>query len=109
VRTALATFALGALLAGGLASAAATKPTLTVLSLQPVAVRGANFASRERVRVTFVGTQTATVRVRATTAGSFRATFSNVSEDRCTGFAVRAVGARGSRAVLRVLPECAPE
>jgi hypothetical protein len=90
----------------GAALASDTSPGLTLLSSRPVAVSGAHFKDQERVRVYLLGEKPQLVRVRASVTGTFRAVF-GASEKRCSAFAVRAVGALGSRALLRFYPECA--
>jgi hypothetical protein len=108
VRNALAACTVAALCFGGFASASGTRPALKLLSIHPATVRGLNFQSAERVRVYLVGTQPEMMRVRAATTGTFKAAFADTAFDRCTAFAVRAVGSLGSRALLRFNPECAP-
>jgi hypothetical protein len=97
-----------ALCVAGLASASGNQPVLKLLSSRPVTVRGQHFQAGERVRLVLLGEQQDMVRVRATTAGSFQGVFAGTAEKRCTGFAVRAVGSLGSRALVRFNPECAP-
>jgi hypothetical protein len=100
---------LGAAVLG--AHPAAPAPRLTVVDLAPVAVRGARFHARERVRVRLRAPGThASRRVRAGRRGRFTATFPSATVDRCTRFRIRAAGARGSRAVLvhLPLPACPP-
>lgn len=82
---------------------------LELRSRAPLTVRGDNFAERERVRLTLSSAGLArpvTLQTRAGRDGSFRARFRNVRLGRCAGFTVRAVGARGSRAVLQVMKGC---
>ena len=99
------------LLAVAPAGATRTRPTLKLAKRTPVTVHGVYFKSLERVTVTatVAGIRTAK-RVRASQTGSFTLAFgADVVTDRCSGFVVRAVGARGSVAVVK-LPQlmCAP-
>jgi len=108
VRRALAAGTLAAFCFGGLASASENRPALKLVSTQPVIVRGLHFQTLERVRVSLLGSESESRQVRATAAGAFRVAFAGTAEDPCSAFAVRAVGARGSKAVLKINPECAP-
>jgi len=106
--------ALGAGL-GGAASPTPTtvapQPRLTLAGTQPVAVRGAGFHARERVRLVF-HQPSGNARRRATAGarGTFAATFGADVRDRCSGFWISATGAAGSRArfIRRAQPECPP-
>jgi hypothetical protein len=94
---------------GGSASASATRPVLRLVSYAPVSVRGVHFEPRERVRVVLSGTQSERHRVRATAAGTFRVSFTSTTDDPCSAaFTIRAVGTRGSFALLKVRPQCPP-
>ncbi len=90
-------------LAGAVAVAAApivaARPTLKILSLAPFSVRGAHFQPAERVKITVNGVL---VRRATTTAnGAFVVTFHGVDVDRCNGYAVKAVGSKGSSVRVR--------
>jgi hypothetical protein len=102
---------LAALALAGLASAS-TRPSLRVLRLDPLTVRGTHFRAGERVRVTLRYAETRkTRRVRVSSAGTFTTAFDTTTQlDPCTsGFSVVAVGASGERAVVKVVPhECPP-
>jgi len=81
-----------------------------MVSPKPVVVTGAHFKAQEKVKLTL---RTPTdVLVRRTTAsrrGSFRSDFGTVTFGRCGSFTVRAVGAKGSSAMLKLpLPACMP-
>jgi hypothetical protein len=91
------------------ASGGSQRPALALVSQQPLVVRGTHFLPRESVRVTaFAGTDRTVVHVRATRTGTFVAA-TDLSVGRCGGVGAVAVGARGSRATLRVpLPACMP-
>ena len=96
------------------------KAYLRVVDRDPLTVQGRAFKSRERVRVVASvpasaqtmasGSEIARKTVRATATGSFRVVFSEMSVDRCSLVRVTSVGARGSMAVLKVLPSpmCTP-
>jgi hypothetical protein len=87
-------------------------PALRVTALAPVQVAGRHFNANERVRLHVTrGETTVTRTVNATRLGGFRTTFTGISiTDRCSSaLLVRAVGARGSRASVK-LPQlhCPP-
>jgi len=91
------------------AGAAAQRPSLAILDRQPLVVRGSHFGARELVRVTARADGEQTLRVRATRLGTFVATFRGVEVGRCGGVGIRAVGGRGSVAVVKLpLPACLP-
>jgi len=83
------------------------RASLKLESLAPLVVRGTQFGFRERVVVTYVGSDQSTRTVGASSSrdGRFEASF-DLRVDRCTAFTVRASGTRGSRAVLQVEPAC---
>ena len=84
------------------------RATLALESVAPLVVHGISFGRGEPVAViaSYPGTQQI-VNVTARGNGRFRAVFTLVVK-RCTPLTVRAVGARGSRAVLQVEPGCKP-
>jgi hypothetical protein len=85
------------------AAPAASKAKLRLVTEQPLVVRGIEFRPAERVVVTALTlTGPKRVVVLATATGRFGATFRLASQPCGRAFAVRAVGARGSRATLRV-------
>jgi hypothetical protein len=96
------------------------KPYLRVVDRDPLTIQGRAFKSRERVRVIASvpdasqtmtsGSEVVRKTVRATVTGSFRVSFSEITVDRCSLVRVTSVGARGSMAVMKVLPSpmCAP-
>jgi hypothetical protein len=106
--------------AGSTDSAGTTgKANLRLVDRDPLTVQGRAFKSRERVRVvaflpesepTASGSEIVRKTVRATATGSFRVVFSEITVDRCTLVRVTSVGARGSLAVMKVLPSpmCTP-
>jgi hypothetical protein len=95
-------------LAAGAASAAA--PTVRIVAIDPVLVRGAGFVPSERVRVTVVAGHAKRGRTTVTTrSGTFAIDLGALSRDnRCgTTIVVSAVGARGDRAAAKLPPrEC---
>ena len=87
-------------------SASASVPRIVIAKSDPLVVAGSHFKAGERVTVSF---GQSTRRVRATTLGSFQASFAGVAFDRCSGGSIAAVGALGDRAVLaRSRAMCAP-
>jgi hypothetical protein len=82
---------------------------LTLTSRTPVVVRGDAFRAYEAVRLTVVAKTTSAFRVRANGRGIFTVTARGVTLSRCGAFYVRAVGAGGSVAALKLpLPACMP-
>jgi hypothetical protein len=93
--------------------AAAPRPAVRIVDLQPVALRGSGFQPYERVRLTVrLGERTSVAkRLRAGARGRFAVAFREHSLGRCgSELAVRAAGSRGSR-VSWVLtqPDCFDE
>lgn len=82
------------------------RATLKLVGLAPLVVEGRAFGKGERVALT--ATAPGTQRLLAIVArrnGSFTARF-ELRLGRCTPLMVRAVGVRGSRAILQVEPGC---
>ena len=82
------------------------RATLKLVALAPLVVEGRAFGKRERIVLT--ATARNAQRIRAVVArrdGSFTARF-DLRLGRCTPLTVRAVGVRGSRAILQVEPGC---
>jgi hypothetical protein len=77
----------------------AERPTLRVVRLAPLAVRGRHFQSRERVRLAAGST---VVRTKASGGGVFVVTIRGAT--RCDAVRVLARGSAGSYAVVKVLP-----
>ena len=88
------------------AVAATSKAQVAVLSTSPVAVRGTSFHARERVTVTVMAQDMGRKVVTANANGAFSVKFAGVSIKYCEAYFIRAKGARGSLAVLKVIPEC---
>jgi hypothetical protein len=108
---AVAAAALALVFGIGAGSAWSRHPALRLAKTSPLEIAGSRFRSRERVRVTIYVSQLRRARtVQASETGSFVAAFST-NVDRCTEFSAVAVGNRGSRAVLKPLPQpaCMPQ
>jgi hypothetical protein len=86
------------------ATGSAATPSLHVVKLMPLVVRGAGFRAQEHVRVTAQTNPAQLKRVTATLTGGFRVTFDDVLVSRCDNFRVIAVGNLGSRVVIKRLP-----
>jgi hypothetical protein len=101
-----------ALTATALAASAGPKANLMLASTAPVKVVGTHFKIRESVKVTLSLQQETFVRqVRATSRGTFTVRFDGARIiDRCSaGLRITAVGARGSRAAVKLpQPLCPP-
>jgi hypothetical protein len=78
--------------------------SLQVIEQAPMTIQGRGFRARESVRVSAASREW---RLRASLRGSFKLTLGSV--DSCRILRVVAVGAGGSRAILRILPlqQCA--
>ena len=82
------------------------RATLKLAGLQPLVVEGRSFGQRERVVLTASAPSAQRILgVVARRNGSFSARF-DLQLGRCRPLTVRAVGARGSRAILQVEPGC---
>jgi hypothetical protein len=91
---------IGASTAGGTAQEA----SLRIVDRDPLTLRGENFKAREPVRIGLSAPLPQRRFIRATTTGSFRATFLEISATRCDSVRAVAVGGAGSHAILKVLP-----
>jgi hypothetical protein len=91
-------------------SAAASRPSLRLVDMHPVVLAGSGFKSLERVRLTVRTEDKRFVRLlRAKDSGAFRASFPTVVHDPCTGaLSAVALGADGSRAVLKLILRVCP-
>jgi hypothetical protein len=105
-RIALLSAALAALVLAAGAGATSRPPALTLAAQLPrIVVHGSGFHPRERVTV-IAGLRT--VHVRATRLGSF-VVDTGLTVSRCTAPLVRAVGALGDAALLKLpQPACMP-
>ena len=83
------------------------RPHLSVPDTAPFIVRGAGFRAGERVRVVVDASNHAVRTVTAGARGGLVARMPAVKLGSCPTFTVRAIGNRGSRASLKVVPECA--
>jgi hypothetical protein len=83
-------------------------PAVRVTDLAPFTVHGFAFRGSERVTITVASRGTWVRRVIAGSTGRFVAVFRRISiYGSCRAYTVRAVGASGSRAALKFIPECA--
>jgi hypothetical protein len=84
------------------AAPTAPKPTLRVVTREPLVVRGTGFRPAEKVRVFALGSLKRLVRQTTTDArGTFKASF-RLGADRTSHLVVAAVGSQGSRATVAV-------
>lgn len=94
------------LLALPAAAAQPRRATLKLASMAPLAVQGRGFGTEERVVLTAAAPSVQrTVGIVARRNGAFTARFA-LRLGRCAPLTVRAVGVRGSRAILQVQPGC---
>jgi hypothetical protein len=82
---------------------------LHIADVTPFVVRGSGFQSKERVRVVLRSNGRHVKTLVATPSGTFKVRFPGVSLRRCVGYFVRATGSKGSRAYVRLVPECAAD
>jgi hypothetical protein len=94
-----------AALAVAASEGSAARPLLRVSDQTPFTVEGRHFLARERVTVTLYrnGRSVRTRRLMTSAAGAFRTALSE-TVDRCDRIMIRAAGARGSTAQLKLLP-----
>jgi hypothetical protein len=101
VLTGLVVFAMaGSAGAGGVGQ----KPALRLVDRTPVTVVGVQFTPGERVLVRVESARTWTRRATAKTSGTFRVVLQSATVSRCEALRVIAIGSRGSRAILKLLP-----
>ena len=86
-------------------AAAATGPTLKVITRTPLVVTGTHFRARERVKLVVAGS---TFLVRTTSLGTFRANLGAPLADRCSAAQVTALGLKESVTLRLPRPMCAP-
>jgi hypothetical protein len=109
VVTALVLAVSASAMGGARDAAAPNRATLRLVDRAPLKLLGKGFQARERVRVTVSVRRRTAKRVIASPAGTFVVAFADVSVDRCSGLTAVAVGARGSRASLKLpQPQCPP-
>lgn len=95
--------------AAGLGTAAARQPRLAISDPVPLTVRGTGFLARERVTITASVRVTRIRSAVADSAGRFTVRFAALSvQNGCLSYFVKAVGERGTRAVLKVRTVCPP-
>jgi hypothetical protein len=93
-----------------LASAATAPPAVRLVALKPITVAGSHFKRYERVTVSVSGLRPQRKTVRATRIGTFTAVLERAIVPRCGSAAIRAVGALGSYARVKIpLPGCIAE
>jgi hypothetical protein len=98
-----------AVLGSGAAAAQPGRPTVRLVKGDTLVVRGAGFFARERVHVTVTVNWQRTKTTRTSSAGTFTVDFGSTFVDPCSGVTVKAVGARGDRALLKMPPRaCSP-
>jgi len=100
----------GLLLSLAAPAAAVERPALSTTSSESrIVVRGTHFAANERVTVRVLGRTVSRTRALTTARGSFRVALRRPAPRACNTLIVRATGARGDWAVLRIgSPECNP-
>jgi hypothetical protein len=86
------------------------RPAVVVTNEDPVVVAGRGFLGRERISLRVaIGSRVFSRNLRATSAGTFRATFAE-ADAQCHPFSVTAVGRSGSRATqtrrFNIPPPC---
>jgi hypothetical protein len=86
-------------------SAQTERARIRTVDLAPVTVRGTGFHSGERVSVTVSAKASSTKIVAATAVGTWRVVFKRRLAS-CQAYSIRAVGAAGSRAFVKVTPMC---
>jgi hypothetical protein len=105
----VALFCVAALAAPSTALSGATQSArLRLVQTAPLTLRGVGFRPHERVRVVYATDRTWTVRTIADAAGALTVRFRTVHFDPCDLPRISAVGARGSRAVLKLVPPACP-
>jgi hypothetical protein len=94
----------------GASATAAPSPSLRLVRIEPLTVRGAGFTPAGLVTVRVVGKTTlARKRLRAGPLGGFSVTFRALTYNPCLLTAIVATGSSGIRAQLRVRPaQCPP-
>jgi hypothetical protein len=95
------------ILVTAVSAASASAPRLTIVGQSPLTVRGAGFTPHSRIRVVANVDGTTTLRPLTNRLGAFVIRFTGTFVPSCTAFSVRAFGAPGLLATLRVAqPEC---
>jgi hypothetical protein len=94
--------------AGGANEPSSGKATLKLQGGAPLTLHGAGFVRAERVVVSVTSDRRQSKRVTANVRGGFVVSFPAILYDRCDPLFALAVGARGSRAGLKVPPRGCP-
>jgi hypothetical protein len=108
VRRWIALGVLVALTAPTVAGGAQARAALSLTNLSPLTVRGVGFVPRERVAVLAFASGRYSRTVTAGAGGAFTVRFAKAHVERCGSYVIQARGNRGSRAFLKVMPECLP-
>jgi len=87
-------------------SAAPRPATVRVATMTPFVVKGTHFKRGETVRVVTQLKGEHVRIVRASRKGAFAARFLSLKVTFCSGYYVRAVGSKGSRAYVRRISDC---
>ena len=83
---------------------------MRLVTRQPLTVAGSHFKHYERVTVTASGLRPQVKVVRTSRKGTFTMVLEHAIVPRCGSAAIRAVGARGSYALVKIpLPGCMAE
>jgi len=107
---ALITASLVLTVAAGAAASSQSRPTLRITAGAPLTVRGAGFASHERVTVRLTTDRLRAVkRLRATATGGFTARFDGFSVYPCAITSIVAVAASGRSAAVKMPPAQCPQ
>jgi hypothetical protein len=88
------------------AAASTRKATVFLVSRSPATVTGTGFRSHERVVVTISSRSLRRAIVMSTARGALRVVFKRYSFTYCEPYELRAKGNKGSRAFVRVIPDC---
>jgi hypothetical protein len=86
----------------------ASRPSVNLVALAPVIVRGAGFKSHERVTVSVLAGRRRRKTITANAAGRFQLAFTTLRLDACAGISISALGNRGSRVDYRLSPGLCP-
>ena len=88
------------------ATASTRKAHVFLVSRTPVTVTGTGFRSHERVVVTVSSRSLRRATVIATARGALRVVFKRFTFTYCEPYELSAKGNKGSRAFVRVIPDC---
>jgi hypothetical protein len=82
------------------------RPQVVVPDTSPFMVRGTGFHPGERVTLVVTAGSRVTRTITAGVRGGFTLRMTSVNLGSCAGYSVRATGSMGSRASMRIIPEC---